>query len=106
VTSGTSAQVSAKDQAELISVARNFFILAVLVVAVAVPLIYHYQGRENRILIWSIGFAGLVGWASASIVSKRANLSSSDIGLTERFVENWGVLAVFVAFMALYSTTM
>lgn len=106
MTSGTSAQVSAKDQAELISVARNFFILAVLVVAVAVPLIYHYQGRENRILIWSIGFAGLVGWASASIVSKRANLSSSDIGLTERFVENWGVLAVFVAFMALYSTTM
>ena len=97
---------SAKDQAELVSVARNFFIFATLIVALAAPLIYRYNLRQSRILFWSVGCAALVGWASSSIVRKRANLPSRDIGLTERFVENWGVLAIFVAFMALYSTTM
>jgi hypothetical protein len=106
--SGPDAQVSADDQAELISVARNAFIIAAAIVALGAPLISRYDGRQSRLLVWSAGLAALVGWVGSLIVSKRAsaNLASKDIGLTNRFVENWGALGVFVAFLALYSTTM
>jgi hypothetical protein len=108
-TSGTDARVSASDQAALISVARNFFIFGTLVVVVvALPLIYHFDFRQCRGLVWLAGIAALVGWAGSFIVGRRvrANPASGDVGLTNRFVENWGVLAVFVAFLALYSSTM
>ena len=104
-TSETNARVDAEDLAELVSVFRNFFIFGTLSVALAAPLIYHYDLRQSRILFWSAGCAALVGWASSSIVRKRANLPP-DTGITGRAAENWGVLAVFVAFLALYSTTM
>jgi hypothetical protein len=99
-------RISAGDQAELVSVARNFFIFGTLVVAVGAPLLYHYNGRQCRVLVWMTGFAALIGWVSTSIVRKRANLPPSEVRLTERFMENWGAWAVFVAFLALYSTTM
>jgi hypothetical protein len=94
------------EQAELVSVARNFFIFGTLVVAFGTPLFYHYDGRQCRVLVFMAGVAALAGWASTSIVRKRANVSSNDVALSGRFVEYWGVWAVFVAFLALYSTTM
>jgi hypothetical protein len=103
--SGTDAQVSVDDQADLISVARNFFILAAVIIAVGAPLIYRYKGGQSRMLVWSTGVAALVGWASCSVVRTRANLLSREIGLSNRLAEYWGALAVFVAFLALYSTT-
>jgi hypothetical protein len=105
-TSESDAAVSARDQTALISVARNFYIIALLVVAVAAPLIYCGEGRQSHVLIWTAGLAAILGWASTSIVRKRTSLASSDIGASEHLVENWGVFAVFVAFLALYSTTM
>jgi len=104
-TSETDARVSADDQADLISVARNFFILAAVIVALGAPLIYRYKGGQSRMLVWSTGVAALVGWASCSVVRTRANLLSREIGLSNRLAEYWGALAVFVAFLALYSTT-
>jgi len=95
-TSETNARVDAKDQAELVSVSRNFFIFGTLSVALAAPLIYHYDLRQSRILFWSAGCAALAGWAGSSIVRRRANLPP-DVGLTRRAAENWSVLAVFVA---------
>src|SRR5271154_6295216 len=105
-TSGTNVRIRANESVERVSVARNFFIFAFLAVAVGAPLIYHYEGRQSRILVWSVGFAALVGWVRSFMVSKRVNLPLEDGGLTERFLENWGALAVLVAFLALYSTTM
>src|ERR1700722_19455226 len=103
-TAGTDAPVSADDHAELISVARNAFILAAVIVALAAPLIYRYNGGQSRMLVWSTGVAALVGWVSCSVVRTRANLLSREIGLSNRPAEYWGPLAVFDAFLALDAT--
>jgi hypothetical protein len=93
------------DQAKLISTGRNFFIFAVLAVAAAVPLIHHYNGKQNRILFLSAGFVGHIGWASTYEVRRRINRIPQDVTGGETLLEVWGLLAVFAAFLALYATT-
>ena len=92
-------------QARLISIGRNFFIFAVLAVVIAWPLIHQYNGPQNRILVFSAGLLGLIGWASTVTVRRRMRRIPQDVVGGDTLLEIWSLIAVFAAFLSLYATT-
>jgi len=93
------------NQAKVISTGRNFFIFAVFAIVIAWPLMHHYNGPQNRILIFSTGLFGLIGWASTITVRRRMSRIPQDVVGGDTLLEIWGLVAVFAAFLSLYATT-
>jgi len=93
------------DPAELITVGRNIFILAVAIVVGGWPLIEHYHGPQNRMLILFAGFVGLLGWSSTTLIRRHESRVPEGVTHTGGMLTTWSSFAVFAAFLSLYATT-